>query len=787
MPFPSLHFRPVYVLALCVACFLDAQPTTLQSNPAVKDLNQPAKAAKELTPERSQSLPELKLTAQFDQNGDHRLDAAERQAARAYLAEHPPADSIPSSGRPTQPAPMPAALEPVGSGEKITPEGVPVSPGVSLHDARRLRTLFINFEDADWEKELADFARTDVLVPARLTVDGRVLAGVGVRFRPPAGAAGLPAGYKRPLDLALDHTVTDQRFEKQRQLHLLDAGTDPTFVRAMLYYRVSREYVPTPRASFVRVVINSEDWGVYLSLQPLDENFSQENYETTGGARWTALPGGNLAYLGEDPAAYRSSYRIESADDPAAWAKLIELCRILKQTPRDQLETALAPHIAVGTALKFFALENAFINQDGYGSQTGGFGLYLAADSRFHLIPQEATSSFRLVQVTEYSERSRGNGGERDGRSGSRSESGRVGTSKSPGDPEEAALQKYKKKDFPKRSGTDLAMLLSYSFIAKADSDLDEKVTRDEWLAFANSWYYVMDEDQAGRLTHDQFIAKVRLLVTPPSIVDGRTKQTFGKEDAAAEIGQDFFNAMDANHDGQLTRDELAGTFAQWFKDWADPKTARLTQPALQKGLDAFLTKSVFEADQSYIAQRDTKLPTGDESGGRGERGGRGGRRGGGGGGGGNSAGLNVGPMHIGTGGGGRGGRGGDSRGLITFAVQLDPLEGVGNDAKPLLSRMLAVPAWRTQYLQYLSDITDDWLLWTKLGPVAKEYHDLIADDVRKDAHKPASYEHFVQELDQDMAQGPREGDEAPSLKAFVTERRAYLLKTNTIKSGAGY
>jgi hypothetical protein len=35
-----------------------------------------------------------------------------------------------------------------------------------------LRTLFLEFENADWEKELSDFHGTDVEVPAKLIVDG---------------------------------------------------------------------------------------------------------------------------------------------------------------------------------------------------------------------------------------------------------------------------------------------------------------------------------------------------------------------------------------------------------------------------------------------------------------------------------------------------------------------------------------------------------------------------------------------------------------------------------------
>ena len=79
-----------------------------------------------------------------------------------------------------------------------------------------------------------------------------------------------------------------------------------------------------------------------------------------------------------------------------------------------------------------------------------------------------------------------------------------------------------------------------------------------------------------------------------------------------------------------------------------------------------------------------------------------------------------------------------------------------------------------------VTHITDNWLTWAKLGPVAKEYHDLIAAEVAKDTHKPYGYEHFVQELDQDTTQGHRDGDESPSLRNFITERHAYLRRSES-------
>jgi hypothetical protein len=339
---------------------------------------------------------------------------------------------------------------------------------------------------------------------------------------------------------------------------------------------------------------------------------------------------------------------------------------------------------------------------------------------------------------------------------------------------EAALLRPYLHQGYPKQSGTNLAVLLSHSLINKADGNQDEKVTAEEWHAFAISWYVIMDEDSIGRLTRDQFIAKIRLLVTPPSVIDGRTKQTFGQDDAAADIGGDFLKVIDTDHDGYVTREEMTAAFDRLFAEWtAGTKPAKLTQPILEKGLTAFLSKSIFQADQTYIATNQAK-PAGNE--GAGGNGHGGGKHGGGGGSeGGGGTGANLGPIHLGLP--KKSGGEGPSRTVETFGEQLDALDGAQDATKPLVEKLFSLPAWRTRYLNYLNQITSDSLLWSKVGPVAKEYHDLIAAEVRQETHKPFSYERFVQELDQDPPQEAGNQDAAPSLKAFLSGRRSYLMR----------
>ena len=110
--------------------------------------------------------------------------------------------------------------------------------------------------------------------------------------------------------------------------------------------------------------------------------------------------------------------------------------------------------------------------------------------------------------------------------------------------------------------------------------------------------------------------------------------------------------------------------------------------------------------------------------------------------------------------------------------VELDPLVAANDPEKPLLSKLLAVPALRTRYLAYVRDIADKWFDWNKLGPLANQYHNLIAEDVKIDTRKLYSTEAFLKGVNEDVPgrDGPG-GRGAIGLKNFAEQRRAYLLK----------
>src|SRR6185503_11750800 len=112
--------------------------------------------------------------------------------------------------------------------------------------------FFLTFEDAEWEKELADFKGTDVEVPAKLEVDGKTFVDVGVHFRGMSSFGMVSEGQKRSLNLSLDFAHKDQQIGGYRTLNLLNSHDDPSFLRSVLFYEIAREYVAAPKANFAR-------------------------------------------------------------------------------------------------------------------------------------------------------------------------------------------------------------------------------------------------------------------------------------------------------------------------------------------------------------------------------------------------------------------------------------------------------------------------------------------------------------------------------------------------------
>jgi hypothetical protein len=353
--------------------------------------------------------PDLPLVKEFDQDGDGRLNAAERAAAREAIKSSDRGGGPgggrggPGGGRRGpgggRGGPGGRALEPGTPGEKVAPSDVVSYQDRALYDRGTLRTLFLRFENEEWEKELADFKPTDVDVPAELTVDSKRYSDVGVSFRGSSSFFMIPEGLKRSLNLSIDFAHKGQRLYGYRSLNLLNCNGDASMMSSPLYSTIASQRIATPKVNFVKVVINGESWGVYCNSEQFNKDFLKENFGTTAGTRWKVSGSprgdGGLRYLGEDVEPYRQRFEIKSKDDESAWRDLIQLCKVLNETPTDQLEQALDPILDIDGVLWFLAVDVALINSDGYWVRASDYNLYQDPAGKFHVLPHDMNEAFR--------------------------------------------------------------------------------------------------------------------------------------------------------------------------------------------------------------------------------------------------------------------------------------------------------------------------------------------------------------------------------------------------------
>jgi len=339
--------------------------------------------------------PDKELVKAHDKDGNGRLNREERQAAIAWMAANPQGGGRggPGGGRgPGGPGGRGGVARVATPNAKLSPKDVKNYGKESLYDDAVLRTIFLEFEHEDWETELAAFYRSDVELPAKMTVDGKVYPEVGVNFRGNSSYFVAGAGFKRSLHISTDYSDAKQNLLGYTALNLLNSNGDPSFVVGTLFSRVSSEYIPVLKVNLMRVVINGENWGIYVNQQHFNSDFLKTAFAgKSKGARWK-VPGspgnsrGGLNYLSDDVADYKAQFEAKGQVSDQAWKSLINLTKVLSQTPPEKLKAAIEPVLDVDATLRYLALDTAFENSDGYWIRSSDYNIFLDEKGKFHIV-----------------------------------------------------------------------------------------------------------------------------------------------------------------------------------------------------------------------------------------------------------------------------------------------------------------------------------------------------------------------------------------------------------------
>ncbi len=378
----------------------------------------------------------IELIPKFDKNGDGILNKAERTEARKYVLEqrsrdgdrqgsrrgrpprpdgdrggrsprpdgdrgnNPPRQDGDRGSRPSRSGDRRGQQEPprdFSKAERLSPSNEKPSKKGLYHEGT-LRTLFITTKDADWKEEMETFYRTDVAVPADLTVDGKLYKDVGLKYRGNSSYFSVSPDLKRSINLYIDHKHNSQKLLGYKTLNLLNSNSDPTFMREVIYSHIARDYIPAFKGNFIKVVINGESWGIYSNIQQYNKDFLEDNFNTRGGVRWKIGAGGggrgNLRYPGNKKEDY-AGFQLRTDGSEDAWKELLQFTKLLEETPIDQLEEKLHGRFNLDGALWSLALECVF-QDEGYFTRGSDYNLYLDPDGRFQLLQHDGNEVMNI-------------------------------------------------------------------------------------------------------------------------------------------------------------------------------------------------------------------------------------------------------------------------------------------------------------------------------------------------------------------------------------------------------
>ena len=337
--------------------------------------------------------PQRDLIGEFDTNKNGRLEGEELKLALKSVANQPPRRRGPTrrnrggeNAKPNEP------------GREISKESIDNFSDRPLYDATILRTIFIDIESDQWEKEMASLKDYGVDLSAKVTVDQQTYEKVGVRFRGNSSFFSLGDGQKRSLNLTFDWADKKQDLYGYRTLNLLNSHSDASFLRLVLYSRIAQDYIPVPKANYVHVVINGKSWGIYINEQQFNSDFTKEYFDAKGGRRWKAPPGregASFVYKGDQADDYRT-YELKTKDTPETWEALINATRMLEQTDSENFESTLDKAICIDRILWFLAIDNVMLDMDGYYQRGADYSIYQEPKfDRFHILPYDNNETFR--------------------------------------------------------------------------------------------------------------------------------------------------------------------------------------------------------------------------------------------------------------------------------------------------------------------------------------------------------------------------------------------------------
>lgn len=227
-----------------------------------------------------------------------------------------------------------------------------------------------------------------------------VIDSVGFRLR---GNTSRDA-QKKSFKLSFNAFIKGKKYHNVEKLNLNGEHNDPSIVRSKLCWDLFNEVGEvSSRAAHAEVYINGVYYGLYISVEHIDENFVAKNYNDDSGNLWKCLWPADLTYRGPNPEDYypyidnERPYELKTNKDLYDYSQLAKLIKIITQTPEPEFADSLESIMVVSDFLKYLAMNTLVGSWDDYRSLMNNYYLYYEPQiDKFHFIPYDYDNTFSI-------------------------------------------------------------------------------------------------------------------------------------------------------------------------------------------------------------------------------------------------------------------------------------------------------------------------------------------------------------------------------------------------------
>ena len=208
---------------------------------------------------------------------------------------------------------------------------------------------------------------------------------------------------KKSFKISFNTFVSGREFHGVDKLNLNGEHNDPSIIRSKLCFdHFHSAGLHASRAAHTEVYINNKYYGLYISVEHVDDEFLTKNFSDDSGNLWKCLYGADLQYLGESQSSYKNlnnngvpAYELTTNEETGDFSKLVRLIRLINITPASAFPDSIEKVLDVPDVLHYLALNVLFGSWDDYRSLMNNYYLYHEpAKDKFHLIPYDYDNTF---------------------------------------------------------------------------------------------------------------------------------------------------------------------------------------------------------------------------------------------------------------------------------------------------------------------------------------------------------------------------------------------------------